>query len=62
MKKCRMTKEAEHERITTAELIGELQPILRDFFVADCRRCEDGLALRFPNGQKAVVAVWFESD
>ncbi len=45
--------------IGARELTREILPLLKDAFVATCRLTEDGISMRFPNGQHATVAVWF---
>ncbi len=45
--------------IDARELTREILPLLKEHFVAVCRLFEDGISMRFPNGQTATVAVWF---
>ncbi len=45
--------------IGARELAREILPLLKEAFVAKCRLTEDGVSMRFPNGQRATVAVWF---
>lgn len=53
-------QEAQEEgEIDARELTREILPLLKDHFVATCRLFEDGISMRFPNGQHATVAVWF---
>lgn len=48
------------ERIDERELAREILPLLKENFLAVCRLSEDGITMRFLNGQKATVAVWFD--
>ena len=48
------------ERINARELTREILPLLKENFLAVCRLGEDGITMRFLNGQKATVAVWFD--
>ena len=48
------------ERIDERELTREILPLLKENFLAVCRLSEDGITIRFLNGQKATVAVWFD--
>lgn len=40
------------------ELLYEILPLLKDCFVAKFRVCEDGVSIRFLNGQCAFLTVW----
>lgn len=56
-------KEAQNEaEIGARELAQEILPLLKEHFVAKCRLTEDGVSMRFPNGQHATVAVWFSKQ
>ncbi len=48
------------ERIDERELTREILPLLKENFLAVCRLSEDGITIRFLNGQKATIAVWFD--
>ncbi len=50
------------EKIEIDNLLEEIKMALGDEFVAKVRvnRAEKMLTMRFPNGQKFVVAVWEE--
>ena len=50
---------AQEAEIGARELAQEILPLLKENFVAKCRLTEEGISLRFPNGQHATVAVWF---
>ena len=57
---CTQGTEAQNEaEIGARELAQEILPLLKEHFVAKCRLTEDGVSMRFPNGQHATVAVWF---
>lgn len=58
----KIAEEIREERISAEEMIGEILPVLKELFVAKCRICSDGISLRFPNGQRAIVAVWFDRE
>lgn len=53
-------KEAKEEEITSRELLEEILPLIKEFFLAKIRFCGDEISLRFPNGQRAVVTAWIE--
>ena len=50
---------AQEAEIGARELAQEILPLLKENFVAKCRLTEEGISMRFPNGQHATVAVWF---
>ena len=45
-------------RITSAELICEIKPIIKELFIAQVRENSDGIVLRFANGQSFTLAIW----
>ena len=49
----------EEEAIDARELTREILLLCKEYFVAACRLSGDGISMRFPNGQRANVAVWF---
>ena len=43
----------------TQELLREILPLLKEYFVAKFRLCEDGISICFLDGRRAFLAVWF---
>ncbi len=55
--------EAQREKhIEGRQLAREILPLLKENFVAVCRLREDEISMKFPNGQRATVAVWFDEE
>ncbi len=56
-------EEAQREKhIEGRQLAREILPLLKENFVAVCRLREDEISMKFPNGQCATVAVWFDEQ
>ena len=52
-------EETKEPRFYARELLYEILLLLKECFVAKFRVCEDGISIRFLNGQRAFLAVWF---
>lgn len=53
------SEEAEERRFQSRELLNEILPLLKEYFVAKFRLCEDGISVCFLDGRRAFLAVWF---
>ncbi|MDE6059605.1 MAG: hypothetical protein K2G44_06185 [Clostridia bacterium] len=40
------------------ELLKQIKPLLKDFFIAKIRKKGDELVIDFPNGQRFILTVW----
>lgn len=40
------------------ELLKQIKPLLKDFFIAKIRKRGDELVMDFPNGHRFVLTVW----
>lgn len=49
-------------KIQVEDLIEEIKTALKDIFIAQTRKYLDEIHLKFPNGQKFIVAVWEEKE
>lgn len=48
----------EKERIAADALLAEIKIAIKDTFIAAVRKSEDGLQIKFPNGQTFTLALW----
>lgn len=51
------SKEMNSETISTQEILEEIAPLLKEFFVATCRKSGDCIEMRFLNGQMFRILV-----
>lgn len=53
------TKEvkAQEEGLTEKEILQEIVPIFREFFIAKFHRTQEGVSMKLPNGQRFYIRV-----
>lgn len=47
----------EQEKFTEEEILQEIEPLLRDYFIARFRKTESGIMMKLLNGQKFELLV-----
>lgn len=43
--------------VTAEEIVDEIFPLIKEYFVASCKKCDDMIELRLLNGQLIVIHV-----
>ena len=43
--------------VSSEDLLGEIEPLLRDYFVGDILLTERGIEYNLPNGQKFILVA-----
>ena len=53
-----MEKPAKEEReYNEEEILREIEPLLKEFFIAQFRKTHAGINMTLPNGQKFVISI-----
>lgn len=43
--------------VTAKDLLEEIKPLLKDYFVGEISSADDGITYRLPNGQSFLIKV-----
>ena len=47
----------EEKQVSAEDIVCELLPLTKDYFVADCLSCGDTIEMMFSDGQKIKIVV-----
>ena len=45
------------EHVTAEEIVDEIFPLMKEYFVASCKKCADMIEMRLLSGQLVVIHV-----